>query len=100
MNSLGAHINHQLWHRGLTAQRRAHRIRERNLQNKMFRIQQKALAKKAARQKKSAADDPSKSAPPKLIPGTRRSPRLSRGGKGGRGGKGAKGGKGGKGGKK
>ena len=63
MNSLGAHINHQLWHRGLTAQRRARRIRERNLQNKMFRIQQKALAKKAARQKKSAADDLSKSAP-------------------------------------
>ena len=55
---------------------------------------------KAARQKKSAADAPSKSAPPKLIPGARHSPRLSRGGKGGRGGKGAEGGKGGKGGKK
>ena len=66
----------------------------------MFKIQQKALAKKAARQKKSAADTPSKCAPPKLIPGARRSPRLSRGGKGGRGGKGAEGGKGGKGGKK
>ena len=91
-----AHINHQLWHRGLTAQRRACRIRERNLQVQMFKIQQKALAKKAARLKKSAADAPSKSAPPKLIPGARRSPRLSRGGKGGRGGKGAEGGKGGK----
>ena len=65
----------------------------------MFKIQQKALAKMAARQKKSAADAPSKSAPPKLIPGARRSPRLSRGGKGGRGGKGAEGGKGGKGGR-
>ena len=96
LNSLGAHINHQLWHRGLTAQRRAHQIRERNLQVQMFKIQQKALAKKAARQKKSAADAPSKSAPPKLIPGSRCSPRLSRGGKGGRGGKGAEGGKGGK----
>ena len=100
LNSLGAHINHQLWHRGLTAQRRAHWIRERNLQSKMFRIQQKALATKAARQKKSAADDPSKSAPPKLIPGTRHSPRLSKRGKGGRGGKGGERGKGGKGGKK
>ena len=59
----------------------------------MFKIQQKALAKKAARQKKSAADAPSKSAPPKLIPGARRSPRLSRGGKGGRAGEG-RGGKG------
>ena len=96
LNSLGAHINHQLWHRGLTAQRRACQIQERNLQVQMFKIQQKALAKKAARQKKSAADAPSKSAPPKLIPGARCSPRLSRGGKGGRGGKGAEGGKGGK----
>ena len=49
LNSLGAHINHQLWYRGLTAQRRARRMRERNLQAKMFKIQQKALAKKAAR---------------------------------------------------
>ena len=93
LNSLGVHINHQLWHRGLTAQRRARQIWERNLQVQMFKIQQKALAKKAARQKKSAADAPSKSAPPKLIPGAGRSPRLSRGGKGGRAGEG-RGGKG------
>ena len=68
LNSLGAHINHQLWHRGLTAQRRACRIREKNLQCKMFRMQQKAFAKKVARQKKAAGNDPSKLAPPKLIP--------------------------------
>ena len=68
LNSLGAHINHQLWHRGLTAQRRACRIHERNLQCKMFRMKQKAFAKKVARQKKAAGNDPSKLAPPKLIP--------------------------------
>ena len=67
LNSLWAHISHQLWHRALTAQRSARRICERKLQSKMFRMQQKAFAKKVARQKKAASADPSKSAPPKLI---------------------------------
>ena len=51
LNSLGAHINHQLWNRGLTAQRRARRIRERNLQSGMFRIQQKGLGQKGSKAK-------------------------------------------------
>ena len=62
----------------------------------MFRMQQKAFAKKVARQKKAAGDDPSKSAPPKLISATQHSLKLARGGKGGEGGKGGQGGKGAK----
>ena len=81
LKSLGAHINHQLWHRGLTAQRRARRIRERKLQAKMFRMQQKAIAKRMARERKEAekdpSKDPSKSAPAKMIP-ARRSPRIAK----------------------
>ena len=93
LKSLGAHINHQLWHRGLTAARRARRIRERNLQTKMLRMQQKAIAKRRAREKKAAEGAASKSAPAKVIP-ARRSPRIAKkdtkqdkGGKGGKGGK-------------
>ena len=52
MNSLGAHINHQLWHRGLTAQRRARRICERNLQNQNVQDTAKGLGKKGSKAEK------------------------------------------------
>ena len=80
--SLGAHINHQLWHRGLTAVARARRMRERLLAAKRFKLAQKALKKRKVKpaeepaKKKSRKVDPTKSAPGKLI-GSRKSPRLA-----------------------
>ena len=82
LSSLGAHINHQLWHRGLTAVARARRMRERLLAAKRFKLAQKALKKRKVKpaqeppKKKGRQVDPTKSAPAKLI-GSRKSPRLA-----------------------
>ena len=88
-NSLSAHLNHALWHRGLTALHRARLIRQRRVQTDAMKQTSAHIAKKLPHLSKKPrkpvppkvpkraaqvpATDVTQSAPPKII--LRRSPR-------------------------